>query len=150
MLALGAWGVHAPPPPPPVALRATSVLLFLRSAARPGPAAPPAAYRIQLDERVWTVRTAAGRARVVPGEPDAADAGLRTDPETLNLLLADPAALDATVRAGRATVTGDWAALRRLLAAVAGPAADGGSATAARRAAVAVPARTARSRTPSQ
>ena len=121
VLALGAWGLRVPLPPEPRTLSATSVLLHLRGAARPDPAAPPAVYRLELDERVWTVRTAGGRVEVEPGEPAAADASLRTDPGTLNALLADPAALDAAVPAGSVAVSGDLPALRRLLRAVTSP-----------------------------
>jgi DNA-binding HxlR family transcriptional regulator len=50
-----------------------------------------------------------------PGEHSPPDAGLRTDPVTFNDLLADPTALDQVVATGRATVTGDPAALSQLL-----------------------------------
>lgn len=118
LLALGAWGVQLPPPPPPVTISATSILIFLRGAARPDPQAPPAAYRLELDEQVWTVRMAAGEVRVEPGEPDRPDAGLRTDPATLNVMLAAPATLDEALHDGRAAVTGDRQALQRLLHAI--------------------------------
>jgi DNA-binding HxlR family transcriptional regulator len=118
VLALGAWGLRVPLPPAPT-LSATSVLLFLRGAARPDPGEPPASYRLELDDRVWSVRTEAGRVHVEPGEPAAPVAVLRTDPGTLNALLADPAALDAAFDdphgSAAVVVDGDVAALRRLL-----------------------------------
>jgi hypothetical protein len=58
---------------------------------------------------------------VEPGEPAWADASLRADPETLNALLDDPAALDAAVSAGSAAVAGDLPGRRGLLQAVAIP-----------------------------
>src|SRR5450432_2298106 len=61
LLALGGWAIDTPLPPAPVTLSATSVLLFLRGSARPDPQAPPATYRLEFDDRVWTARTEAGR-----------------------------------------------------------------------------------------
>jgi DNA-binding HxlR family transcriptional regulator len=119
VLALGAWGVQFPHRHEDASLSAVSVLIYLRSAARPG--LPPATYRVQLGEQVWTVRSGAGAVRVEPGEPAGFDGGLATDPRTLNALLGDPAGLDAAVAAGTATVTGDPAAVRTLLGAVTSP-----------------------------
>jgi DNA-binding HxlR family transcriptional regulator len=121
LLALGDWGTEAAQPPPPAALSATSVLIFLQSAARTDPAAPPTDYRLELDGRVWTVRLAAGRARVRPGEPATADVSLRTDPKTLSALLTDPATLATACDDGGAAVVGDPSAIGRLLHAVADP-----------------------------
>lgn len=118
ILALGGWGLRVPLPPPPVRLSATSVLLFLRGSV-PGPAippaTPPATYRVELDDTVWTVRAGSGQLHVEPGEPASPDASISTDPQTLNVLLADPGALDAAIADSRAAVDGDLVALRRLL-----------------------------------
>jgi DNA-binding HxlR family transcriptional regulator len=119
VLALGAWGLRVPPPPAPTTLSGTSMVIYLRAAARPDPAAPDNTYRLELDDRVWTVHTAAGRVNVRSGEPAEADASLRTDPKTFNALLDQPAALDAALAEGTATAAGDLPALRRLLRAVA-------------------------------
>jgi DNA-binding HxlR family transcriptional regulator len=121
VLALGSWGVRVPLPPAPTTLTATSVLLFLRTSARPDPKAPSTTYRLELDDRPWTIQTAAGHLHVQPGDPVRADASLRADPETLNALLDDPAALDAAVSDGSVVAAGDLSALRRLLEAVANP-----------------------------
>lgn len=121
ILALGGWGVRVPLPPEPTTLSATSVLLFLRACGRPDPTAPSATYRLELDDRTWSIQTAAGQVRVRPGEPTGADASLRTAPKTLNALLEDPAALDAAIAGGRASVAGDLSALHRLLHAVTTP-----------------------------
>ncbi|WP_405144218.1 winged helix-turn-helix transcriptional regulator [Sphaerisporangium sp. NBC_01403] len=121
VLALGGWGLQVPLPPAPTTLTATSVLLFLRGSAHPDPKAPDTIYRVQLDERIWTVRTAAGQVYVEPGEPTRADASLRADPEQLNALLDDPSTLDAALSDGSVTATGDLPALRRLLQAVTVP-----------------------------
>ncbi|MEH1163976.1 winged helix-turn-helix transcriptional regulator [Micromonospora sp. CPCC 205539] len=121
VLALGSWGVRVPLPGTPTTLSATSVLLFLRAAARPAPTAPATTCRVELDDRVWTVRTAAGQVQVEPGETSRPDACLRTDPETLNALLNDPGALDVALSGGSVVVTGDLSALRLLLRAVSAP-----------------------------
>ncbi|TQM36212.1 winged helix-turn-helix transcriptional regulator [Pseudonocardia cypriaca] len=115
LLALSDWGMDAPQPPPPSALSATSVLIFLRSAARPDPAAPPTNCRLELDGRVWTVRLESGRVQVQPGEPATAAASLRTDPGTLSALLTDPATLATACADGSAAVVGDPSAIERLL-----------------------------------
>ncbi|WP_329102810.1 winged helix-turn-helix transcriptional regulator [Micromonospora sp. NBC_01699] len=115
VLALGNWGGRIPLPPEPTTLSATSVLIFLRCVATLDPEAPTTTYRLELDGPVWTLRTIAGQVRIEPGEPARPDASLRTDPRTLNALLADPNGLDASVVDGTAVVDGDLSALRRLL-----------------------------------
>ena len=111
VLALGGWALRVPVPPG-ATLGGTSVLLFLRGSARPR---GTACYRVELDSRVWTVRTEPGRLTVEPGEPAAPDATLRTDPLTLNALLENPVGLDDAISTKRAFVDGDRKAVRRLL-----------------------------------
>ena len=65
MLALGTWGSRLSLAPA-AHLGTTSVLLFLRGFARPR---STACHRVELDSRVWTVRTEPGRLTVEPGEP---------------------------------------------------------------------------------
>jgi DNA-binding HxlR family transcriptional regulator len=114
VLALGTWGVRAPVPDGPTTLSASSVLIYLRAAGRLDPQVPSTTYRLEMDGRVWTVLTVGGRVHVEPGEPAHPVAGLRTDPKTLNDLLATPSLLDSAP----AQVTGDRPALLRLLRAV--------------------------------
>jgi DNA-binding HxlR family transcriptional regulator len=111
VLALGAWAARVPLPEP-ATLGATSMLLFLRGSARPR---TTACYRVELDDRVWTVRTEPGRLTVEPGEPATPDATIRTDPPTLNALLEKPSDLDTAIEDGRLTVEGDRKAVHRLL-----------------------------------
>lgn len=111
VLALGAWAARVPLPPS-ATLGVTSVLLFLRGSARPRTSA---CYRVELDARVWTVRTEPGRLTVEPGAPTAPDATVRTDPTTLNALLETPSDLDVAIGAELMTVEGDLEAVRRLL-----------------------------------
>jgi DNA-binding HxlR family transcriptional regulator len=116
VLALGEWGMQIPLPPEPT-LSATSVLLYLRTAARPERAATTV-WRLALDQQVWTVTAERGRVRIDPGETVDAEAGLATDPGTLNSLLAAPAELAAAEADHRARVTGRRAAVQALLTSV--------------------------------
>jgi DNA-binding HxlR family transcriptional regulator len=124
LLALGEWGVAAPQPEPPTALSATSVLIFLRGAARPDPAAPPAVCRLEMGGRVWTLRLAAGRVEVQAGETATADASLRAEPKMLSALLEDAESLEAASQDGSVAVVGDVAVIRQLLRSVSDPVAQ--------------------------
>lgn len=115
VLALGGWGLRVPLPDTPTTLSATSVLLYLRGSAHPDPGQPVATYQIQLDDRVWTVESAAGQLHISQGPAVDPVASLRTDPQRLNALIDDPRSLDDALAAGTAVVTGDDAAVRRLL-----------------------------------
>lgn len=117
VVALGEWGIRAPMPAGPARLSATSVLLYLRTAARPDPRASPATYRLEMDARVWTIRTCNGTVHVESGEPADPVAGLQTNPKTLNALLENPSLLDTS----DAEISGDRQALLRLLRAVTVP-----------------------------
>lgn len=112
--ALGAWG-RAEPPHANGSLSATSALLFLRSSARAHPRPPDQTYRVQLDDRAWTISSPHGRLEIGPEETAAPDAGIRTDPGTLTALLLDPAGLDAAIAAGSVHTEGSISALRRLI-----------------------------------
>jgi DNA-binding HxlR family transcriptional regulator len=112
--ALGAWG-GAELPPEDASLTATSVLLFLRGCARAHPRPPKHIYRVQLDERVWTISNLHGQLEIEAQETAAPDAALHTDPVTLNALLLNPSGLDAAIAAGSVRVDGNIRALRRLL-----------------------------------
>ncbi|HWD73931.1 MAG TPA: winged helix-turn-helix transcriptional regulator [Solirubrobacteraceae bacterium] len=111
---LGAWG-SAESPASTAALSATSVLLFLRGSARAHPNPPTATYRVQLHDRVWTISTVDGQLEVLPTDPSAPDAAIRTDPSTLNALLSDPATFEDAIATGTVDAAGDLSALRRLL-----------------------------------
>lgn len=130
LLALGDWGHEVPLPTGPLTLSATSVMLFLRGSARPDPGAPPSTYRVELDDRVWTVRAQHGQLQVRPGEPDHTDASLCADPATFNALIQGTVGLDDAVSDGSVTVAGDRHALHRLIqaGAPAPPARPGGQA----------------------
>jgi DNA-binding HxlR family transcriptional regulator len=114
VLALGGWGLRVPLPAMPT-LTATSVLIYLRGSARPDPKAAPVSIRVQLDDRVWTVRTARGQLHVEPGEPADPDATIQTDPWSLNTLIDEPGGFAAAVADESVIVTGALAAVRRLL-----------------------------------
>ncbi|WP_048555762.1 hypothetical protein [Nostocoides japonicum] len=113
--ALGDWGSGLPVPDGRPALSATSVLLYVRGCLLRHPDPPAGVFEVQLGERTWTVRTTGSEPVVEPGGPQDSDATLHTDPDTLNELLADPAAFDAALSEATARAAGDLGALRRLL-----------------------------------
>ncbi len=96
-------------------LSAASVLLYLRGVCRPDPAEPPLVYAVELDGRTWAVATSQGTVTVGSGEPPQHDSRLRTDPETLNALLADPSLFEAALDDRTLVIdSGDAATVRRL------------------------------------
>lgn len=70
LLALGGWGLRVPRPAGST-LSATSVLLYLRGSIDPG----EHTYRVELDDRIWTVRSPAeeGPAEEGPAEEEPAE-----------------------------------------------------------------------------
>jgi DNA-binding HxlR family transcriptional regulator len=112
--ALGAWG-SLQPRPDRSSLTATSVLLFLRGSARAHPDPPNQTYRVQLDDRIWTLSSRDGQFEIDPGDPHAPVASLHTDPDTLNELLHHPADLDTAIAEGSVRTEGDLSAVRHLL-----------------------------------
>jgi DNA-binding HxlR family transcriptional regulator len=112
--ALGIWG-RGEPPPATESLSATSALLFMRSSARRNPNPPQQTFRVQLDDRVWTISSPRGQMEINPGDPRTPDAGIQTDPRTLTALLLDPDSLDAAIASGSVHTDGKISALRRLI-----------------------------------
>jgi DNA-binding HxlR family transcriptional regulator len=112
--ALGGWG-SAEPPPANGSLGATSALLFLRSRARAHPNPPTHTYRVQLDNRVWSISSPHGQLEIHCRDTAAPDASLYTDPDTLNTLLLNPDGLDAAIATGSVHTEGNLSALRRLI-----------------------------------
>jgi SCP-2 sterol transfer family len=76
---------------------------------------PTETYRVQLDDRVWTVSSQDGQPEIKAGDTAAPVGCLRTDPETLNALLLNPGGLDSAIATGAVHAEGDLVALRRLL-----------------------------------
>jgi DNA-binding HxlR family transcriptional regulator len=116
--ALGEWGA-AESPPAEGSLSAAAVLLFLRGSLRANAGAPSGTFRLRLGNQAWTLARRDGVFEIEPGDTEPADAGIRTDPNTLNELLLAPGDLDAALATGAAEAAGDVDALRRLLTAVA-------------------------------
>lgn len=115
VLALGDWGTGAPFPSGPITLSASSAVIALRRFARPDRSTPPLIIDLQLDDRVWTARSSAGRVRVLPGAPARSGVTVRSDPLTFADTFGNASALTAAVAEGRLVATGDVAALRQLL-----------------------------------
>jgi DNA-binding HxlR family transcriptional regulator len=112
--ALGTWG-RAEPPPANGSLSATSALLFLRASARAHPRPAKQTYRVQLDDRVWTISSPHGQLEIQPEDAAAPDASIQTDPATLTALLLNPAGLDAAIASGSVHTEGSLSAVRRLI-----------------------------------
>jgi DNA-binding HxlR family transcriptional regulator len=106
LLALGEWGLKVPRPEP-FTLSATSVLIYLRGSLDPG----DRTFRVELDDRIWTVSKSNGETVVTQGEPDGSHGAIRTDPRTLNDLIGDPTTLERAVADGRAEIHGEIAHL---------------------------------------
>jgi hypothetical protein len=115
--ALGEWGA-AESPAVDGSLSATAVLLFLRGSLRANPAAPSGRFRLAFENRTWALTTGAGTAEIEPGDTGPADAGIRTDPDTLSALLLDPGGLDAALATAAVEIEGDVDSIRALLTAV--------------------------------
>jgi DNA-binding HxlR family transcriptional regulator len=111
---LGVWG-RAEAPPATGSLSATSALLFMRASARARTNLPKQTYRVQLDDRVWTISSPHSRLEIQPEDPAAPDAAIHTDPGTLAALLVDPDGLDAAIAGGSVYAEGNISALRRLI-----------------------------------
>jgi DNA-binding HxlR family transcriptional regulator len=127
VLALGDWGARIPVPPQPHALSPSSAVLFLQGAVQPDPEAPPTVGRLELDERVWTIRADDGRVHATTGEPADPDFALRSTPDALAALVDDPDSLDAAIANRTATVSGDAAALARVLGSGTSPSSANGA-----------------------
>lgn len=118
ILALGEWGL-AVPCPEPATLSPTSVLLYLRGAARLDPGSPPITCRAELDGQAWTIRASDGKLDVKPaGETVTEDVLLQADPASFMALLADPESLDTQIAEGNVMTDGDLTILRQLLRAI--------------------------------
>jgi DNA-binding HxlR family transcriptional regulator len=111
---LGMWG-RRQAPPANGSLSATSALLYMRASARAHTNPPKHTYRVQLDDSVWTISSPHGRMEIQPGDPDASDAGIQTDPRRLAALLLNPDGLDAAIASGSVHADGKISALRRLI-----------------------------------
>jgi DNA-binding HxlR family transcriptional regulator len=113
--AIGAWG-RDEPPDANGSLSASSALLFLRWSARGDRNLRKHTYRVQLDNRVWSISSPrAGQLEIQPQDTPAPDASIQTDPQTFIALLLNPAGLDGAIATGSVHVEGDLSALRRLI-----------------------------------
>lgn len=82
-----------------------------------------ATYTLAFDDDHVTVRVADGRIDIARGDPPTSpDATVATDPMTFATVMSRKRPLDEAVRAGAVTVSGDVAAVERLLDALPRPA----------------------------
>ncbi|GAA5157293.1 winged helix-turn-helix transcriptional regulator [Pseudonocardia eucalypti] len=122
--ALRTWGMRSPVVPRRGDVGADTVLLGLRAYFRAGSGlAWSATYRIRLEHDVYHVRVVGGElTEVRRGEhPTDPDAVLDTDHRTLGAVLTHERSLASALDSGALTVTGDLAAVRRLVDAAGTP-----------------------------
>jgi DNA-binding HxlR family transcriptional regulator len=114
--ALGSWGARSPWRHQDAGMSVDSQILALRTLFDAEAAAGLAAgYELQLGEERFRAAVEDGRLEVDRGELDRADATVRTDPGTLAALLWEGRDLAEAQAAGDVGITGDRAAVERLL-----------------------------------
>jgi DNA-binding HxlR family transcriptional regulator len=116
VVALGRFGSVAPFPPGEAQIGVDAVVIALKSLFAPGFAdGVGASYELRLGEQRFRLDVADGRIDVARGSAQAPDATIETDPGTLAAILWHGRGLDAARRAGDVAITGDRAAVTRLL-----------------------------------
>jgi DNA-binding HxlR family transcriptional regulator len=117
VLSLGRWAARSPTPPGDAPIvSADSVVLALRALFDPGAARGlRAGYELRLGEDRFRIEVADDAFEVVRGGADQADATIETDPGTLDAVLWGGRSLADAQRSGRMTITGDKAAVQRLV-----------------------------------
>ncbi|NRQ31428.1 transcriptional regulator [Nonomuraea sp. NN258] len=129
--ALRVWGMRSPVVPLEGELSADTIFLGLR-AYFPGEPDPgwSASYRFEVEREVYHVEVTRGALTTVmrgdrPGRPDAV---VTAGPDALRAVLGHERALAAAIESGELTVTGDVAAVRRLVEAAPRPPRTGAAA----------------------
>lgn len=116
LLALGRWGARAPLAPPEVGMSLDAHILSLKTLFDPELAAGFAAtLELRLGDHRFRAAVADGRLELLPGEAQAPDAVIETDPGTLIELIQGRSALDDAARGGAVRVEGDSRAAERFL-----------------------------------
>jgi DNA-binding HxlR family transcriptional regulator/putative sterol carrier protein len=115
VVALGRWGAGGAASKDPVS--ADSAMIRLRSLFAPQPEQPwTATYEVRLGRQRFTVAVTDGKlVETSRGEPrERPDAVIEADSDTLARVVGDERALSKAIAAGRLTLSGDDAAVRRL------------------------------------
>jgi DNA-binding HxlR family transcriptional regulator len=117
VLSLGRWAARSPTPPGDAPIvSADSVILALRALFDPGAARGlRAGYELRLGEDRFRIEVVADAFEVVRGGVDQADATIETDPGTLDAVLWGGRSLADAQRSGQMTITGNKAAVQRLV-----------------------------------
>jgi DNA-binding HxlR family transcriptional regulator len=117
VLSLGRWAARSPTPPGDAPIvSADSVILALRALFDPDAARGlRAGYELRLGEDRFRIEVADDAFEVVRGGVDQADATIETDPGTLDAVLWGGRSLADAQRSGQMTITGNKAAVQRLV-----------------------------------
>ena len=120
LVALGRWGRRRPLPASG-AMSADSLLLALRTTFDPpDPAGPDAELELRVGEDVVAVSVAGGQLRMARGPARRPAAVVSGDVPALRAMFYRPGTVAGALAAGGVTVTGDTAAVQRLVDAVRG------------------------------
>ncbi|WP_239103646.1 winged helix-turn-helix transcriptional regulator [Microbispora corallina] len=116
---LGRWGRRSPRLDLDAEIGPDAAVLALRQRFDPGGVRDlTATYAVRFEYDQFVIQVAGGDLRVTRESPSAPDAVLTTDPRTFAELVTGRLTVPEAVARGRLAVTGDRAAVERLLAAV--------------------------------
>jgi DNA-binding HxlR family transcriptional regulator/putative sterol carrier protein len=108
VLGLGRWGSRSPVPGDDAVFGPDSAALALKTLFAPAPAAGlNATFELRLSDQWFSARVSDGRFEITRGEPDRADATIKTDPSTLAGVLWHGRSIRQAVRTGELEVQGD-------------------------------------------
>jgi DNA-binding HxlR family transcriptional regulator len=116
LTALGRWGARAPAPPPGDQMSLDAHILSLRTLFDPALAGDFSAnLELRLGEHRFRGTVAEGRLEVAPGEAQAPDAIVTTDPGTLLALCHRRRELAEALESGDVEIEGDRNAVERFV-----------------------------------
>ena len=115
VLALGRWGARSPFRPDG-AFSVDSVVMAVKAIFDPQAAGDlKASYELRIDEDRFSISVDDGRLDITRADSEDAEVVIDTDMQTFASLLTKQQSLNAAIRAGTVTVTGDKGAVARLI-----------------------------------
>lgn len=116
VLALGRWASSSPSFPRDAEMGPDSLVLALKSSFDPAKADElEATYELRLGELPFCIRIEDGRFEAERGEPDEADAVIRSDPDTIAGIVFRGNRLGKAIEAGDVQIDGSRKAVNALL-----------------------------------
>ena len=117
VMSLGRWAARSPTPPNGAPIQsADSIILGLRALFDPGAAhGLRASYELRLGEDRFRIEVAGDELDVARGDAHHPDATIDTDNDTINAVLWQGRSLADAQRAGKLTIHGDKAAVKRFV-----------------------------------